>query len=376
MLLASLLLLIGLIGSLGMLGFLNLFLSSSKNERKKESGKISFSGLEILIPVHNDSMKMRRTIESIQSELEKSRLLKSKSRIVVGLDHCTDSSREIAQSLGVTIKDSHKGPGKWRNLMSLIKSSTSEWLMLVDAGTELMPEFFTHLEPEIKSNYAAVAPGYRLKHENKSFFSLSTLKSLFWIFEKRLKNIENSNGGPVSVHGACCIYRREDLLQALEVLDSSSSYLNDDVVIPLLVRAFSRRSKIKYMGDSLFVFDSSIDSVNAEQRKKRILAGNLQWIVELYPMLWKKNRLIAILALRRVFRVFWAWWLVSLVIGSLLAIVQSSIPLTLILPLFMMLITSLFILSFIARELYAAFLVSLQAPSYLLNRNYSKVGWR
>lgn len=44
--------------------------------------------------------------------------------------------------------------------------------------------------------------------------------------------------------------------------------------------------------------------------------GNIQWIRGILPTTWKRNRVAAILALRRVFRMLWAWWGLSAAFGA------------------------------------------------------------
>ena len=41
-----------------------------------------------------------------------------------------------------------------------------------------------------------------------------------------------------------------------------------------------------------------------------MILGNLEWIRDLFPSLWVDSPDVAILSLRRVFRVFWAWCLI------------------------------------------------------------------
>src|SRR5690606_4977482 len=50
-------------------------------------------------------------------------------------------------------------------------------------------------------------------------------------------------------------------------------------------------------------------------RRNRLMSGNIEWIRLVLPRVFKRNLLVGLIALRRVFRVFWGYWVSLLVIG-------------------------------------------------------------
>jgi hypothetical protein len=56
-------------------------------------------------------------------------------------------------------------------------------------------------------------------------------------------------------------------------------------------------------------------------RRRRMMIGNVQWMRE--PA-WRGSRVVRTLAMRRVFRVFWAYWSLLLGAGIMLALIEAS----------------------------------------------------
>src|SRR5262249_49974270 len=119
--------------------------------------------------------------------------------------------------------------------------SQAEWVAFVDAGATWNPDLLVAVErhfadPEI----AAIAPSYQA-------LGAGSLEGGSWKLERVIKRIESAGAGPVRLHGARVFYRRCVLLAALGELQAGSrAWLNDDVVIPLLIRIRSPRSRIVY----------------------------------------------------------------------------------------------------------------------------------
>jgi hypothetical protein len=90
-----------------------------------------------------------------------------------------------------------------------------------------------------------------------------------------------------------------------------------------------------------------------------MLAGNVQWARVLLPACLRRNPVAAIVALRRLFRVFWAWWAVFLAAGLALAFRDAVLPAA---------AAAVLMAGFSrgVRQLVGAALVSLSAPAEML----------
>lgn len=273
--------------------------------------------LSILIPVHNDESGLHRTLSSISRAVEfaAARYAGFSVDIIVGVDGCTDDSAEIASAFGARIVNSRFNRGKWRTIRSLILAAEhSEWIVLADCGVLWGEDFFERLIPELRNpGVIGVAPTYRV-------LPSSGTDAAVWSVERYFKGLEGTLGGPVSIHGATVAYRRHELLQAVKTL-RRKPWINDDVVLPLLLRSIFPSKSIKYLSE-LTVFDLSIShSDDSLQRRQRMTVGNIQWIRGLLPMVIRREPVVGIVALRRVFRVFWAYWvtLLALTLGVYIA---------------------------------------------------------
>ncbi|MBC7396948.1 MAG: glycosyltransferase [Bdellovibrionales bacterium] len=277
--------------------------------------------IEILVAAHNEETLVVQTLTSLSKAA--SRILVP-VKITLGLDHCNDSTevraREWAQRQTLPFQTIiNPGPaGKWNMIQFLVKQSQAEWIALVDVGSVWNKNLLraaTHFlqDPDV----LGVAPSYRP-------VKCGLLENLSWKLERALKAIESKAGGPISVHGASVLYRRSALLRALESLNGEF-WLNDDVVIPLTLRTLFPRASLVYLckenGDA-WVNDHGIREIrNVEYgRRKRILVGNLQWMRVLFAKAFSSSFQVGIISSRRVFRAFWAYWLLFLIIGIFLRI--------------------------------------------------------
>ena len=305
--------------------------------------------IEVLIPVHNHADALEATL----SQLSK---FKNLLKITVGLNACTDKSPFVAEKYNVNIMN-RSAPGKWGMLCEMVAKAEGDWLVLMDNGTILPDDFFDRLHLDKTSSAVfGIAPRY---FPNK----LSKLQKLIWIFESTLKKWENIIGGPVSVHGACVIYRRDKLQQAMNSLNGFSTngeemnWLNDDVVIPLWLRFQNPHGKLIYRYD-LTIDDFDVHSAPpSPNRRKRLIQGNLDWIGILWPLIFKSDLCLFILSSRRVARVLWAWWPSLFYLGGLAILAHFSIEIALI----VLVISSLCFLIMMTKksELPTAFISSL-----------------
>jgi cellulose synthase/poly-beta-1,6-N-acetylglucosamine synthase-like glycosyltransferase len=319
----------------------------------------------VLVPCAGETELLKLTLESINKSIQRANKNYPKVRIktIVAIDGPHNESLSIAEKLADSVFQFSEQSGKWNALKRLIfRSSSAEWVGLADCGITWNEDLLIKvIEEANKKDVIGVCPSYRSLNSGG-------ITKLIWKFESYVKEIENLSGGPVSVHGASVFYRREPLLQAI-LKTEDKNYLNDDVVIPLMMRALNIESRFVYLKDT----KNKSDIKNEIRRRKRILEGNLQWIVGRFPEAAKLNPVVGLVAFRRVFRLFWAYWGI-LIFLSAFAVSLQFFSFELVSFISLVFISIALIKSM---SLLAPFLVSLAAPVYLILREYQgEVSWK
>lgn len=130
---------------------INISRRSHDGQRKKLSPWVLMHSTEgvfhgevtvtVLIPAHNEAQLISATIQSL------TRQDRAPERIIVVADNCTDSTVEIARSLGVevfeTVNNSHKKAGALNQALAKVLPSLGEndTVMVMDADTVLRQGF-------------------------------------------------------------------------------------------------------------------------------------------------------------------------------------------------------------------------------------------
>ena len=376
--------LVTLLLSVGAFGFLGLsvlcpFLAmvgyyfQRRTFGKRELSDAHASGyparLDILIPAFNEADSIGATLTSIQRSIQHLRSRPSTPPgpnifIRVDADGCTDQTAQVARQFpSVSVSESAVNQSKWATLKNLIAGSTSDWVVLVDAGT-LWPEtWLTELVERIGRDRTAIAmaPSYRP-------LQASRLHCLVWQVEKTLKSLETLSGGPVSLHGATVAYKTSLLKDALVHL-GDTQWLNDDVVIPLTLRSLCPEGIILYPVGQ--VQDAGVKHDRPDLgRRKRMLLGNLQWVRSLLWDCCRRNPVAGVIACRRLFRVFWAYWVAGIALALILTFHVLLLP-------GLAGLMVLMIWSSSVRQLGGAALVSLSTPLFMMRPNKPFSGaWR
>lgn len=275
----------------------------------------------IVIPAHNEEATIAQTLTSIEAAIVKLKSIRPEVEveILVGADGCTDRTVELAKTFNVEVTEATPALGKWKTINQLVaKTEGSDWVALADAGI-IWPENFLMESVALgeQPGVVGISPTYRNPSAGK-------VEETIWSLETWLKSMENEAGGPVSVHGATVLYRRKELAEALAHLATlSPTWLNDDVAISISMRMNHPESRIVYL-PHLGTWDCP-ESVATEStgapirefnRRKRMVIGNLQWIRSILFKDWNRNEVAGIVALRRVFRLLWAYWLVALALAT------------------------------------------------------------
>jgi hypothetical protein len=276
------------------------------------------SSLEIIIPAHNEAEGIGDTLGSIQRSIAQLHTCFSprplpKITIQVGADSCTDNTAQVAARFPlVSVTEFPKNRSKWLTISALVAASSADWVLLVDVGTVWPESFLTdfHRRIEAEPHALAIAPSYLPQNAG-------WLPQILWQMETILKKMESFCGGPISLHGATVAYQTAPLKKALVYL-GDQQWFNDDVVIPLILRALNPNSVIAYPVGQ--VQDAGVEHDRLDiGRRKRMVLGNLQWVTALLPACFRMNPVAGIVAVRRLFRVLWAYWLACIAIGLGLA---------------------------------------------------------
>lgn len=308
--------------------------------------------VSILLPAHNEDATIKATLDSIQEAIAVAMTTSSRpldARIIVGLDGCTDRTAEIVKSYSrVIVQGTSTNQGKWRTLEALLAGVSSEWTIFADAGIQWPTSFLSDFLSVVdrKPQALAIAPSYRPARGG-------LLSRVIWGIEVFLKTCEGWSGGPVSLHGATVGYQTTALKSAIRRL-SGHVWLNDDVVIPLMIRSLFPQGVIVYPVGQVRDIGVRVNQVDI-RRRKRMLRGNLQWIRMLWPGVWRLNGAAGVLATRRVFRLLWAYWFVALAIGFGLMYPMWIVPT-------LAVVSALAVLSGSIRQLAGAAWVSLATP--------------
>lgn len=314
--------------------------------------------LDILIPAHNEAESLPATLAALKKISDGE--VFARPRLVVGLSNWQGSEAKLASAHAdhvISINES----GKWRALTALIDQSQADWVALVDSGTVWPEDILIKLAKHFKqSDVVAINPRYS---ENNS----GHMQKVVWALESQLKSLENLSGGPISLHGSTVFYRTQDLKQALEHL-RGRDWLNDDVVVPLMLRKLDRSKKIIYASEVAVIDLFPASNISEIKRRKRVLFGNLQWVQSFFPDMLKSPYLLATLALRRIMRMLWAWSIAFVCLGLLIWTPSLAF----------VFITGAIVLALMpkGRRLFEAFWVSLMMPIYLIFYKSDKVTWK
>ena len=354
-----------------------LSLLNSKKPLSKDSNTTTRNKrIAVLIPAHNASATLSQTLTSVNCST--ACLLEKNSNfhvnIYVGADGCSDNTAKLALEAGITVIASQERVGKWNTLHKLFESvESADWVIFCDAGAQWTPSFLEDLSKWMESSeIVAIAPSY---HNPAG----SLLERAYWYTERKIKALENLCGGPVSVHGATVCYRSSEVEYAIEMLNKLSenaNWLNDDVVLPLMLRTVFADKIIKYTSKILVRDTNQVGYAPEFNRRKRMVIGNIQWIRTVLPFVRRTNRLVFLLALRRVFRVFWAYWLILFFLPLIIFAAGSLLD-----PFVMIGITALLIFLFCFRRgkilgLLDSICASLLSPGLFIGDRLKETPWK
>lgn len=260
--------------------------------------------VDILIPAHNEPLALPYSIAHARTFLQQ--WPNSDNKILVGLSNWTDWEKARQAASGADSYITIYQPGKWLALLNLIRSSQADWVIVMDAGVRLLVSDFRGLHDQLQTaNVLAINPTYQVK-------DCPNWQKIYWQIEAGYKSLENYAGGAISLHGACIIYHRQSLRAAIEFLAQEGEWIQDDVVIPLTLRAFNPNLKIIYSTE-LVAWDEFPPTRNSESnRRHRLLVGNLEWSKLFLEKQWYQNLILLGLVARRWIRLLVSWLVLAI----------------------------------------------------------------
>jgi len=326
---------------------------------------ISLKKIAIIIPAHNEEAVLDETLMSIHNaindfNLQYKRSNEIKFEIFLGADCCSDKTVEIAKKNDTSVIEFSKPQGKWNVLKQLVaKQEDVDWISLVDAGIAWEKNLLIKILPDLNNeNCVGIFPAYFKKFAG-------AVEKYTWKLERFLKNYENYAGGPITSHGATVFFRADVLKLSFEKL-SQHDWLNDDVVLPLMVRLQDSENITRYRPDVQLIDYSCRPNVKREfKRRIRLVQGNVEWIRELCRYACVSDVVVTTLLLRRVCRLLWAYWGGAIVFGMVLTVNISCITLLIVLAL--MCVISIWKFGAIRGMLEAA-VASLLVPFYFVRK--------
>lgn len=282
--------------------------------RKKNASSGLPLSIDVLLPCRNEEVTLALTLRSVFEARDEMLSLFPDVRlqVVCGLDDCTDKTEAVAKKFGAQVHY-FKHRSKWKVIADLIEQSSADWIALADSGAVWDRRFLRNVVPYMAgSDVSGFAPSYSA--EGAGLFG-----RIHWTLEAMLKSLENVAGGPVSVHGATVLYRSDVLKDALQIL-AGRVWINDDVILPLVIRALNPDLRMIYSRNrkmGFVVSDCASRQPSQENNsRRRVSQGNIQWVFFLLPFVRQLNSIVFGLAQRRVVRLFWALVPVSCAVSA------------------------------------------------------------
>lgn len=335
---------------------------------KASGAQRDIKSVAVLLPAtHGDDIPLANTLATIRHSAVKASLSHPglELRVIVGADGCGGKTAQVAAHWGAGIVSACRRIGRWRMLRRLVaESRAADWVIVARPGVLWPEDLLEKILPQFRNDdLVAIGPSYRCPQGG-------VLQRAYWRLEARVKQLECRLGGPVSLHGATVAYRGPELREAVRGL-AGRAWLNEDVVIPLAMRTANPGKRIRYLAElnvydqpHICGFDAAVK--NGFIRRLMFVAGNVQWIRELFCAVWKTNVRVGILAMRRIFRVFWVYWFLSLLVPTAVFLSDLSGWPAIDLVLAASLVTLIVVGMKPFRELVQAALASLLAPLCLI----------
>jgi glycosyltransferase involved in cell wall biosynthesis len=237
--------------------------------------------VSILVPAYNESRVIAEKIRNVLAiDYPADRF-----ELVVACDGPSDGTSDIVRGLadGVRVRGIifEQNRGKLHVLNDVVPQLRGEIVAFSDASSMLEPQAIR----ELVSNFAnervgAVSGVYRV--QKKDAAQLGRQEDFYWKYEPFLKKPEAALGSILGAHGSLYAIRRD--LYPFPRPDT----INDDYVIPL--RIVQRGYRVAY--EPRAVAHEEAHEMGGFGRRVRIMAGNVEQLREIGPLLWPPRPLM------------------------------------------------------------------------------------
>lgn len=262
----------------------------------------------LFIPAYNEEAH-------IEAKLRNSLALdypKEQLRIVVASDGSTDRTNEIASQFadqGVQLVAIPENVGKAEMLSRLVPEVEGDIVVFSDTSSELEPDALKILLSNFADDGVGCVSGlYRLR-KGEETDSRTQSEGFYWRYETFIKYQESRLHSILGAHGAFYAMRK----QLFTPLTRKS--INDDYI--LAMRVVNQGYRCVYEPGAV-AWERELSSVQGEfARRRRIAAGNVQQLIELWPLLNPFKGWIAFCFFsHKGLRTFSPVFLITLLLGS------------------------------------------------------------
>lgn len=239
-------------------------------------------------------------------------------KVIVACDGCTDGTETAAQAalaspecagLQAEVRAFPVNRGKVAVLNEVIGGLEPGIVGLSDVSASLSPDCLRRAAAHFTDPHVGVvAATYVLRSAG------SAGEASYWRYQTRIKADEAALGGPIGVHGAFYLFRR-DLWQPLE-----PDTINDDVILPTRIIAAGARAV--YDTDMVAMEEERTERPQEFRRRVRIGSGNVQQALRLWSLASPRRPGLAFVFLSgKALRAFTPFLLVlALVTNAILAV--------------------------------------------------------
>lgn len=231
--------------------------------------------VSIVVPAYNEARVIGDKIRNVLSIDYPA----DRYELVVACDGPKDGTAAIVRSLadGVRVRACvfEENRGKLHVLNDVVPQLEGEIVAFSDASSMLEPQAIRRLVASFADRRVGAASGvYRVQKKDQAH--LGRQEDFYWKYETFLKKQEAELGSILGAHGSLYAIRRE--LYPFPRPDT----INDDYVIPL--RIVQRGYRVAYEPSAVAYEEAH--EMGGFGRRVRIMAGNVEQLGEIGPLLW------------------------------------------------------------------------------------------
>ncbi len=207
----------------GIRWYIELRLPNAARTGSEDLGKVN-----IIIPAHNSAGVIDNTVNSLFAKGF------SANQIVVSINGATDGGKtlKLVKNLGVRYLNNPEPIGKVRAINNALINVLSPYVLILDDDTCLLKE--TSIPTELlDKGYGAVA--YSVEVADRNW--LTDLQAFEYRKSNAAKQAHGSSGSVQNISGAIGLFRREVLLEQIEM--HSTEFPGEDLQRTLLLHLFS-----------------------------------------------------------------------------------------------------------------------------------------